>query len=172
MAYATPAQLLIHKDARTVGMLASDNNAAVTSDQLLVNPVVLEMLSAASGEMEGAFVVGNRYSTDDIAAIVQAGGYSASKLARMCAEIAFGMLWERRPDLQLNELRQQAYEKQEQALEDLRTGKRLFNLPQVVNASNPSVSGPSSMTVRQLNGMADRFCRGHMAPGLRLPNGR
>ncbi len=172
MAFSTAAQLLGQYDARTIGMLVSDTDNAVTADMLATDTNVLQALNQATGRMTVAFRVGQRYSAADIATLVTAAGPSADYLSYICNVIAFGILWDRRPTMGDDPRADKAREHSEKMLKELRTGEAIFDIDANTEASIPVITGPSTQTIINLNGVADRYGRGHVFPRRQLPNNR
>lgn len=171
MSFATPAQLLAQHDARTIGNLAGDQGQKITSDQLLTNDNVQQALDQATGRMTVAFRVGQRYSAADLATLITTDGPSAAYLAYICAEIAYGILWNRRADLSRTDEAKDARENCERLLKELRTGEAIFDIDANTEASLPKITGPSRQTIRNLNSVAE-YGRGRVFPLRRLPNNR
>lgn len=95
--YATPADMLLYRDARIVGQLCSDANTQLDSAAILISTRLLEMLAAASGEIESAAMVGQRYLPVDLQAIRDSvvgstATMGARMLKKLCCDLAFYML--------------------------------------------------------------------------------
>lgn len=127
--YLAPSDFLVRYDARTVGDLCSDTGTRVTPAALLTNPNLQAALDDASGEVESAVLIGNRYQPGDLAGLT---GVSQKYLWRIIGVLAMAHLVQRRPDLK-RPLPPQ-YDKVLLELESLRQGERIFALQEVQNA--------------------------------------
>lgn len=98
-AYCTAAQFLNFYDWRPFAQLLSDADSPLPHPAAVQNSGALTaILQAASGTVEMACFVGERYAPADLAALT---GNSALKLAKLVADIAAEELWRRRnaPDV-------------------------------------------------------------------------
>lgn len=94
--YCTSAQFVQRWDTRSVGRLLSDTNTALTSTEVLASTLLAELLKEASGEVELGCFRGERYSIDDLVALV--GTNAGKKLAGLVADLTMWRLYDRRPD--------------------------------------------------------------------------
>lgn len=149
MAYATPQDLLARYDARTVGDLCGDANTRISQPALATDPNLQAALEDASGEIDGALLQGERYSVNDLTGLT---GNSKNLLTRICCDIAFGLLWNRRAWLRGgNEEPIAGPERGQHALERLRKGENVFNLGPTTDAGLPNNVGPSTIDLQNLN---------------------
>lgn len=158
MSYATPADLLKRFDARQVGDLVSDTDVAVPPGQLTLDPVLLQMLEDASGEIEVALLSGQRYTLDDIAVIMDPETTvpnSQAYLKRICCEIAYVMLLKRRGIQDPEKIKAQV-EAAETHLERLRRGDTVFQLPAQIAAGVAEFSGVGTVDFTTLHLPFDR----------------
>lgn len=161
--YCTPAQALNFMDSTMIGDLVDDQGNRVTENELLTNEKFQACLDSASGELEMAALVGERYTPDDLLALT---GVMAVKLQELVAWLAIPKLLGRRnPALE-------KYDQIEDArdmLSAIRQGIRIFGLvetqdagqmAQVDNTSNMTKPLPSSYK------LAGRFfgCRARYIP--------
>lgn len=167
MAYATAAQFLDRYDARDVGDLVSDEGLQVSPIDLPGHVRLAAVLNDASGDIEAALLVGNRYTPDQLSGLT---GNSASHLQRVTCEIAMAYLLGRRPSI--NSERIEAQEKlRELHLDRLRRGENVFNLDDQRNAGVAAIDGPTTLDYsRELNLIRDRTR--HYFPARRLPHNR
>lgn len=170
MAYATPADLIARYDARDVGQLCSDDKTAVSTVDLPNNYICLTALNDAAGDIDGALMVGNRYSAADLATLTANSTY---KLIRVNCDIAMRYLIDRRPGWNPEKaklIREQA----EEHLERLRRGENTFNIQASMDAGEPVVDGPSMLDFvtgpNALNLIRDTT-KNYYVP-RKLPNGR
>jgi hypothetical protein len=155
--YATPADMLALKDARTVGALVKDDGTRASATALATDPNLLAALQAASGEVEAAVMQGGRYTVADLQALTD---NSAAYLKELVCKIAWARLWARRP---YDKEHAEAIREAQDALEMLRLGKHVFNLPAQINAGTPTITGPSVVEYQQLNTIVGRS-RGKFYP--------
>ncbi len=148
MAYLTGAEFLQRYDARTVGDLVQDTGARVTTN-LATDTNLLAMIADASGWVESACYVGNRYTSADLTALT---GSSAALLKRLVADISFAFLRQRRGyDLEQFPLVQESFN----MLDRLRLGERVFDIAAVKDAGNASATTTSKQTILSQNLLRD-----------------
>src|ERR1019366_7439340 len=92
--YATPADLLQQYDWRTVGDFISDSPEEISSNDQLTDPILLQILAAASGDIEAALLRAGRYQVSDLTGLT---GNPLALLKRITCEIAIAYVFERRP---------------------------------------------------------------------------
>ncbi len=134
-AYATVADLQARFDTRDLAQWASDTGTPIASGSLATNPALLAMLSDASGIVELACLVGERYSVSDLQTLAAATGNSSAILKRIVCDLAVGMLIERRPFLEREPMQQ--YLHALDMLQEIRAGKRIFAFIESAQAGNP-----------------------------------
>jgi phage gp36-like protein len=152
MAYATPADLISRKDRNDVGQLCGDDKRVVSPVDLTTNQPCLDALADASGDIEAALLVGNRYTVADLTTLT---GNSLALLKRICCDIAMSLLLDRRPGwnpAKSKEIRDLANDR----LERLRKGENTFNIQASLDAGEPVVDGPTMMEYDRLNLIRDR----------------
>lgn len=167
MAYASAADMIVRYDVRTLGDLLTDDSQRQSPAQVLASDTLTAMLADASGEIDAALRVGQRYTAANLAALT---GNSLALLKRITCQIAMRMLWERRP--YLNEVQEQArdesQDKSRRMLEKLRKGEAIFDIADVPDAGLPSHDQPQLSVINLLNLTVDRARRGYF-PARRLP---
>ena len=166
MSYSSPSDLILRFDPRDLGDLCGDDGVQVSRIDLLTDPNLQAALDDASGAIDAALLAGGRYSAADLAAL---SGNSQALLKRICCELALAYLWARRP-LYRAEDRQAATETAEKSLERLRKGENVFNVAENIDASTPTIDGPTSVTYDNLNLIRDRTRNYY--PARHLPNER
>jgi phage gp36-like protein len=152
MAYAAPADLIDRFDQNDVGQLCSDDKRVISVVDLVSNQRCLTALNDASGDIDGALMVGNRYNANDLATL---SPNSTFKLKRVCCEIAMMHLVNRRVGwnpAKAKEIRELA----EKNLERLRNGENTFNIQASMDAGEPVVDGPTMQDYTKLNLIRDR----------------
>jgi hypothetical protein len=134
--YATPQQALQFLDVRQVGDLISDQGIRVQPAQIVgdmthpPDPNFLAALEAASGEVESACLVSQRYRPADLQALI---GVSAVMLQKIVARLAMADLhWRRYPDKDLPAAGVWAHD----MLQKLRDGHRIFGTLEAEAAGN------------------------------------
>lgn len=150
MTWATPADMALRYDVRGLLELPSDTNAAIDEADLDENPVLLELLSAASGEVDSAVRSGERYTTSDLQALT---GTSLSLLKQLVCHIAWTFLRERRGGMDVDEFDARMKWSGDK-LDRLRRGENVFATddPDTAAAMVPSreVITPSSVIAADL----------------------
>lgn len=166
MSYATPTQFLERYDAQTVGDLVDDTGSQVTAAALLTNPVLQAMLDDASGAIEAAMLVGGRYTVAQLSSLT---GNAQKHLVRICCDLAKAYLLRRRPSRDADK-DQSEMDLAERHLKALRTGDAVFGLPELIDATLPKVTGPSTVDFQDLNLIRDRTRNYY--PARKLPDNR
>lgn len=150
--YATPADMAVRYDVRTLGDLVADDGTRVDSTAIQTNTTLEAILVDASGEFESCMLHGNRYSADDLAAL---DGNSLGLAKRIVCKLAMGMLWERRQYIDL-EKAEEAMEAARKTMDKLRKGEYVFNITANIQAGNPEVITPTMSSISRLNLTVDR----------------
>ena len=170
MAYATPADMMARYDARDIGQLCGDDKITVSAIDLPTNVPCLTALNDAAGDVDGALMVGNRYSAVDLATLTD---NSTFKLIRVNCDIAMMYLLGRRPGWN-PEKAKAIRELAEDHLERLRKGENTFNIQKSMDAGEPVVDGPTMADFvtgpNALNLIRDRVR--NFYPPRWLPRGR
>jgi len=169
-AYASITDLITRRDKRTVGELAFDTDEPPTDAELLASTNLSAILEDASGQVEAAMLCGKRYLPADLAALT---GNSQAFLKKVVCTIAMADLFERRPGYHIEQA--QAYAAQAKGyLEDLRTGKNLFNMSDnsAANAAIASTEGPTVVEYTELNLLPNQMMRHFPNWDTRLPTDR
>lgn len=169
MAYATASDMTARYDARLIGDLLADDGTRVASGSISGNANLTAALDDASGEIEAALLMGGRYTTAQLSALT---GNSAKHLVRITCDIAMAFLWGRRGAAAGAKAEQRAGAEAiaNGHLERLRKGETIFDVDGLVDAANPTIDGPSTATLTNLNLISRRTRR--YFPAQRLPNGR
>jgi phage gp36-like protein len=121
-AYATPADLIARYDKRDIAQWASDTGLPITETKLPNDLNVLAALADASGDIEAACLMSDRYLPQDLGALQ---GNSQNLLKRLTCELAIGYLYERRLR-RGEESEPAAYKRGLETLERLRKGEWVF----------------------------------------------
>lgn len=94
--YCTPTEFLMHVDSTYAGQLVSDSGLQLTAAQLATDGVLEEVLRRASGVVESHCFRGRRYDACDLKKLLDAGGNAAAYLRGLVADVAVGLLRDRR----------------------------------------------------------------------------
>lgn len=140
-AYCSAAEFLNRYDRRTVAKLCSDTGEAIVDGALEANTNLAAALAQASGRVESASLVGERYTPTDLASLT---GNAAAHLAGIVADLAYPILARRRPKENV-EVPPQAKEAEEW-LEALARGMRIFGFAEAAEAGHMD----SSTETRQI----------------------
>lgn len=172
--YATTAEFLLRYDARVIGDLVNDTDSQVDPSSLATDPVLLQMLADASGDIESALLVGERYSLNNLQpyhATTNPAGLSDTSLAllsRMTCDIAYAMLLRRRGEINPDK-HSGILDLAEKYLKDLRSGSAVFGLSPQEQAGHVKFSGVGTVEFSTLNLIRDR---GNYYPARRIQNGK
>lgn len=162
MALLTAVQWGYYADTRRLYEYASDTGTPLSAAAFAASALVAEIIAAAEQEVISACLVGNRYTVDDLTVLAadnvggsvtggtEFGGGSVTggttvtgvgaKLRRLVAEVAWGLLLNRRK-VSANDFAALApgYKEAQDQLELLRLGERIFPIGGVPEAGLPSV---------------------------------
>lgn len=134
--YASPDDFVIRFDWRSASQLLSDTETALTQAQVLASTRLLTLLKEASGEVESATLVSNRYvinaSQNDLDDLT---GNSEQFLVGLVCTLAAAKLYERRPDLMAGIAPR--VEAAREQLNLLRQGERIFGTVEHAEAGLP-----------------------------------
>ena len=155
--YITPAQFLLIRDQSVIASMVLDglnlNSPLDTYNQLLVEPLVTEVLVEASGTLEAYTLRGERYSTVDLAAT---NGNSQGYMRTLLASIAVEYLRRKRcatwPVLT-------DYTEAMEELERLASGKMIFGFAEVEAAGTAQTANTSPQQIASLHLLTGRASR-------------
>lgn len=170
-AYASASDLIARHDENLIGDLIRDDHERADSTEIASSSVVSSALVDASGQVEAAMLCGNRYSPTELAALT---GNSLGLLKMVVCIIAMSVLLRRRFGAHM-EMEKYYDEVSRRYLEDLRTGKNLFNLTDDTSnrtAATPSTDGPTTVDYSNLNMLPEQMVRHFPNRQSRLPSGR
>lgn len=133
-----------------------------TYSAVLGDSTLAAILLDASGELESACIIGNRYKPEDLQALLVDDGAGAGLLRAIVAHLAFWRLCQRRMPLSGDPKQVPGAQQSLDALSMLRDGERIFpfvesadaGLPDTVNPSDP-LTNPN--VVNTINVQACRF---------------
>lgn len=141
-----------------LGQLVNDDGTQATEAQLLTNAKLLAALSAASGQINAAARVGNRYQVADLEALT---GDDAELLARMTAWLAIPLILGRRnPSLE----RYPEIEDAQTFIQMIRYGERIFDVPGAAEAGLMDMVSNRSFNTRP---KLSSYCRAGRFFGVR-----
>lgn len=169
--YATYTDMITRYDIRTIKDLVSDTGSP--ADNLELNSVLAQLLSDATGELNAAIMIGNTYTPDDIADLLSAGGSGAAWIKRIVCQITMALLLERRPEKYKSAEKRRA-EIEEQILDPLRQGKRMFTVPGRSVDPSQTLHGDEikQLDINETRPITDRTQNYYPRRGGSLPRGR
>jgi phage gp36-like protein len=146
--YLDPANFTKFYDERRVQELLSDSGTEVAVGDIATDPLLEELIIAATGEINSVILQGRRYTVQNLQDIIEAADNLTDKMAQatvrvlnqLCADLVFGMLLARRgygPEAM--EKMAPRYKTALQTLEDLYQGKKVFNLSATIEAGVPQI---------------------------------
>jgi phage gp36-like protein len=150
MSYATTADLLKRVDSRVLGDLVSDSNVRVDPTSLLTDANIQAALDDASGLINSAVLVSEKYQPSDLAGLT---GVDQAYLLRLTCNLAYGLLVLRRGQ-SVEKLEQ--YQEALKTLEMLRSGERVFAVAANEEAGLPQAQFPSAAVYQNLDLMRDK----------------
>jgi phage gp36-like protein len=161
MAYATASDMIKRFDSRVVGDLVADNGTSVDEDDLASNAKLTAALSSASGQLNAAVLQGERYTVADLTGLT---GDGSEFLKQITCELAFGLLWQRKPYADDNLARKEATERMSDWLHRLRGGEWVFDVNENKEAGRPKVSTVTRIQARDENLIVDRMAGNYFPP--------
>lgn len=164
MPHAVPADLVNYYDETVIADLASDTGTPV--ENLTADAKVLAALSAASGKVNSAATVAERYTVEQLAALT---GDDLELLKQITCTLAMARLLTRRPGSRYVETYKESIQEAEDFLERLRRGERVFAVADVREAGQLAVDGPTVVEYERLNLLPDRTRNYYPSRASRLP---
>jgi phage gp36-like protein len=161
-AYATPSDMLERYDVRLIAELASDEDVALTRDEVLTDTKVLGALLSSSGDIDVRLRSGKRYTPEKLAAL---DTNSAAHLKDVVCTLAMARLFRRRTDKTNCELAKLIREEAAEYLDRLAKGENVFGViddETNLNAGLPQLSGPTSVQIEDRNFLAARMSMRHI----------
>jgi len=132
--YATVADFLRRYDARSIGDLVADDGLRVAADSLPGNDIIEALLSQASGRLEAACIMGERYSPADLAALVAAGKNGSEFLIGLVCSLTIETVYRRRPTPEMQEFPETA--EADRMLNALASGKMVLGFTEAMTAGH------------------------------------
>lgn len=152
MAYLTNAEFLQRFDARLVGDLVQDVNTRASSGSLATDTNLTAVLNDASGWVESACFVGQRYTTTDLTTLPT---NSLSLLKRLVADIGLVFLAQRRGYSYKDKY--PLLEESIKLLDRIRLGERVFDVTEVEKKGNPTSDAVSLVTISLQNPVSGHY---------------
>lgn len=147
-AFATANDMAVRYDVRTLGDLLSDDGHAVSAQELNNNDYLKTLLLEATGEIKAALLRSQRYTSDELDAVISAGSDTAEYLKGICCELTFWKIWERKPYVDAQQ-RLQAKQFTRDTLESLRTGAFSLDVSRHQEAGTPKTDTVSSVVIQR-----------------------
>lgn len=164
--YADGNDLIARYDVDTVGDLATDQRESSDPSIVPILPNVLTALADASGEIDVALIVGERYLPEQLAALT---GNSQSKLKRICCDIAMSLLCSRRVGHDYIELSESVAKTSRGHLRSLSNGENVFGLQSILDASTIDVASISIAEIDRRNLLPSRMSNFFPTDSQRMP---
>jgi len=138
-AYISPAEFLKRADPRIVVKLCTDDIAnPATTASLTTNDYLLAALRDASGLLESAVLLGERYSVDDLTSLANPSSQTNATglFYRILSDIAMAHLYELRPEMAPSPSMSARIERASRWLDELSNGRKIFGLQEVAEAGH------------------------------------
>ncbi len=164
--YADGNDLISRYDVDTVGDLATDQRESSDPSSVPNLPNVLTALMDASGEIDVALTVGERYLPSQLEALT---GNSQSKLKRITCDIAMSLLCSRRVGTDYLELAEKVAKISRDHLRSLSNGENVFGLQSLFDASVIDVGTISTCEIERRNLLPSRMTRFFPTDSQRMP---
>jgi hypothetical protein len=152
--YATPRDVRLRYDVRPVGDLVRDDDTQATADATDTDAVLMEILKDASGRVEAAVLVGNRYSSADLDSIAAGRTNSGALLRRIVCDLAAEELRRRRMIVVDEPL--PGYKEALEYLDQLRGGSAIFTFAESGDAGLVASSPYDDSDLDRLNLVSSR----------------
>lgn len=165
MAYATVNDFLDRFDSRVIGDLASEDGLNVPPGDLQDSSRLLTAIDDASGEIDAAVTIGQRYTPAQLATLT---GVGLAYLKRICCEIAYYYLLTRCLRAVSPDRVEAAAKRYDDVLKMLSNGQRVFALDEPREAGLPLTIEPTSLDIDETRLIAGR-ARGHFYPVREAP---
>ncbi len=154
--YATPSDLLIRYDWRSVGQLVSDNGIAVSSSAAVaLSPILTPMLQQAAGMVEAACTRAGNYvinptATPPINDLAVLNNNSKQVLVGLVCDLAMWLIWLRRPRMTASDQPPAQCKMALEMLDSLASGERIFGIleHQAAGAMNLTIDTPADVEHR------------------------
>jgi hypothetical protein len=131
--FCTAAQFVSFYDWRPFSQLLSDTDVPLSSAAAVqASPALATILQGASGKVEMATSIGNRYQPSDLTTLAGTTTNMAAKLARLVADIAAEECYRRRVDGKVPPLEQ--FKEASETLTALAEGAAIFGFIETMNA--------------------------------------
>lgn len=157
--YATPADMLVHYDIRTVADLVNDQGTRTGGSpnpipaSVEANTTLIKIMNAAAGIIEAACLRSVRYAVADLQALT---GCSKEFLIQINCDLAMGLLYRRRPDKgQIPPFFTAAMA----WLEQLANGEAVFAFAETEDAGLPRAYVETAQDVIERSMVAQQACR-------------
>lgn len=149
--FADSDDMAARYDYRSYADLVSDTDAPVTEASLATDAKLAAALQDASGVIELACTVGNRYTPAVLTQIATTANNSQGVLKRLTCDLAMGYLFLRRPDRKGEP--PAAFRAALETLKSLRTGEYVFGILENQNAGNLGIETETAQVVEDRDGI-------------------
>ncbi len=132
--YCTAAEFLKRAHVPTVGDLVSDTDQRVAASALLSNANLQACLDDAAGILEGAALLGEKYSPEDLLALSTGTTVSSALIRRIMTGLTWLFLVERKPDRELPSVVEASVERSMAWCKKLSSGEMIFGFQETADA--------------------------------------
>lgn len=166
-AFASANDLVARHDARTIRQLATDDpEKPLAEGAELTDANVQTALEDASAQIQAALISYGKYEIDDLENVQDR---ARQLLVKITCIIAMANMFERRPRFNPDQA-DGYYEQAQKILERLQNGDNMLNLTDKTQPVTPTVDGPTSVDLTNMNRFPERMLRFFPAPtGQNLP---
>lgn len=147
--YLPVAEFLLRVDQGSVAQLAT-NNASNPVYVLSTDLNVLAAIKDACGVFESATLRGEMYELTDLHTLASTDCMARSLMYRIVADIAWALLWERRPNK--NSPPPPSLQRSMAFLDELEQGKKIFGFTETEDAGHQKMDIETPEEVRLRNG--------------------
>lgn len=144
--------MLQRHDHRSLGNLCADDGARLSREQLLTDEILQAALNDATARILGVLYPGGRYTADQLAN--ELSSESRYWLKRLCCNLAYVYLWQRRDMSASNEVKYKSLlEGVNEELEGLRSGKFVLEVQANIDAGHAKTDPVSAKTIQNTWGL-------------------
>lgn len=151
------SEFLKRVDRNSVGQLASDTGVPIPDAQLEAHANVVAVLRDASGDVEAAALVGEKYTSADLALIAATDCNARGKLYRIVSDLAWVYLYERRPNK--NEPEPPSLRRSLLWLDQLSQGRAVFALAETLDAGHLTHETTTAAEIEERRGAVVQAAR-------------
>jgi phage gp36-like protein len=143
MSYATVTDLRAYYDLRLVAELVSDQGVETSVAALATDPALLELFRGASGRVEAACQVGQKYTRADLTTLAADASNGSVLRATVCHLVMASLMGRRVAGEEQLKAALPGYADALFVLKELQNGTLVFNIDATLEATVPETTEPA-----------------------------